>query len=120
MFDVKQVDLPTEKNWYEDGVVSAPNNQALCGSCWAFTTIATLESLAVISGKYAEPVEFSVQQLVDCDQTNFGCDGGWMYKAYSYVSKYGVMEKSNYPYTGKVGECMYDGEKAVFKNVGMV
>ena len=46
------VTLPPDVNWYLKGAVSTPSNQQMCGSCWAFTTAATLESLAVISGKF--------------------------------------------------------------------
>ena len=79
--------------------MTVPKDQQYCGSCWAFTTAATLESLAVISGKFKEPPHFSMQQLVDCDRSNDGCDGGWMYKAYNYTSYYGLMAFDEYPYT---------------------
>jgi C1A family cysteine protease len=92
------VQLPEYKNWYEDGAVTRPRDQADCGSCWAFTTAATLESLAVISKTVEKPEEFSIQQLLDCDESNSGCDGGWMYKGYLYVSKTGIMKQEDYPY----------------------
>lgn len=40
-----------------------------------------------------------MQQLVDCDMQNDGCDGGWMYKAYNYTATYGLMDYNDYPYT---------------------
>jgi hypothetical protein len=46
--------------------------------------------------------------------------GGWAYKGYAYTSKYGLMAKSDYPLTGKQGECMYDETKTAFKNTGIV
>ena len=42
--------LPIFKNWYADGYVTKPKDQANCGACWAFTAASTLESLAFISG----------------------------------------------------------------------
>ncbi len=44
-----------------------------------------------------------------------------MYKAYSYTSKFGLMSKQDYVYTGREsGKCQYQSEKVVFKNAGMV
>ena len=120
MFDEIDPTLPSSMNWFTQGAVTAPLNQGMCGSCWAFTTAATLESLAVISGQFTEIPKFSIQQLVDCDTTNSGCDGGWMFKAYKYASKYGVMTSESYPYKGRVGECMYEQSDSLFKSVGMV
>lgn len=44
-----------------------------------------------------------------------------MYKGYTYTSKFGIMEKDSYPYSGhQSSECKFDKEKVVFKNLGMV
>lgn len=84
--------------------MTKPSSQGACGSCWAFTAVATLESLAAITGHDSQVQEYSVQQLVDCDRYNYGCDGGWMYDTYEYTSKNGVVLKSDYTeYSGKQG-----------------
>ena len=115
--------LPASKNWFEEGMIGAPQDQhALqCASSWAFSTVGTLEALAAISGNKAE---LSVQQLIDCDLANNGCAGGWSYKGYAYTSKYGLMSKAEYGtgYSGKAGQCAFDETKTAgsFKNGGMV
>lgn len=43
-----------------------------------------------------------------------------MNKAFAYTSKYGIMTKADYPFTGKQGECLYNNEKIAYKNLGMV
>ena len=85
--------MPDYKNWYEEGVVSTPYDQGSCGSCWAFSAAATLESLAKIQGFDSDVQEYSVQHLMDCDKYNFKCDGGWMYEAYEYTKVHGIMLK---------------------------
>jgi KDEL-tailed cysteine endopeptidase len=104
------------------GAVTEPRDQSKCGSCWAFTTASTLEALAVISGKYKEIPTFSMQQLLDCDNLNDGCDGGWMYKAYNYTRTNGIMLYDDYPYkmSADHSKCLYNSSRELFRNGGMI
>jgi C1A family cysteine protease len=54
------VTVPDYVNWYEAGKVTRPYNQKNCGSCWAFTAVATLEALAAITGHDQTVQEYSV------------------------------------------------------------
>ena len=61
--------------------------------------------------------------MIDCDLTNNGCAGGWASKGYAYTSKYGLMSKADYAYTGAKGGCQFDETKAAassFRNTGFV
>lgn len=51
-------------------------DQGNCGSCWAFATVATLESLYQ---RNSHEFKMSPQYLVDCSRRaqNKGCNGGW-------------------------------------------
>lgn len=82
----EETELPDHKDWHAEGKVTTPYDQAGCGGCWAFSTAAATESLLYISGRDKELTELSVQQLLDCDTTNYGCAGGWMYEGFEYVS----------------------------------
>lgn len=83
-----------------DGVVNAVKDQGHCGSCWAFSTIGTLESAyALASGQL---LSLSEQQLVDCeDYQQSGCSGGYPNKALDYISETGSCSEETYPYNGQ-------------------
>uniref|UniRef100_A0ACD5ZCJ2 Uncharacterized protein n=1 Tax=Avena sativa TaxID=4498 RepID=A0ACD5ZCJ2_AVESA len=99
--------LPLSVDWRDKGVVTPPKFQGTCSSCWAFTSVATIESAHAISTGGDPPV-LSEQQLVDCDTLNHGCSSGWMDKAFKWVIKKndgGITTEAAYPYTGKKGKC---------------
>jgi len=96
-------------DWRTKGDVSGVKNQGSCGSCWAFSAVAALESYERIAGKGT--TSFSEQQLVDCSRAfgNQGCNGGWMDNAFEYIKKYGITDAGQYPYTGRDGTCKFNG-----------
>jgi hypothetical protein len=80
-------------------VVSPVRKQGVCGSCWAFAAVCSLEG-QYINVTTEEYVEFSEQDLVDCDLTNFGCKGGLRPKAYRFIQRRGgILSRKDYPYT---------------------
>jgi cathepsin F len=110
---------PSSFDWRDKGAVGPVKDQGQCGSCWAFSTVGNLEGLnAIKSGKI---VQYSEQQLVDCDKGNDGCDGGLMDKAFDYLKQAGGIEKqSDYPYHGMRETCQFNPSKAAFKVTGAV
>ncbi|KAK3129444.1 hypothetical protein QOZ80_6BG0479660 [Eleusine coracana subsp. coracana] len=86
------------------GAVTPVKDQGRCGSCWAFSTVAVVESIHQIrTGKL---VSLSEQELVDCDTLDAGCDGGIAYRALRWItSNGGITTESDYPYTGVTGAC---------------
>mmetsp|Transcript_9761 Transcript_9761/g.19804 ORF Transcript_9761/g.19804 Transcript_9761/m.19804 type:complete len:159 (-) Transcript_9761:213-689(-) len=63
-----------------------------------------------------ETVILSPQQIVSCDRTSQGCNGGWTESAYTYIKNNGGLEtEDDYPYTswiGNSGTCKSDSSKA--------
>lgn len=101
-------------DYTKTGGVTAVKDQGHCGSCWSFTSTASLEFCHwKATGKL---VSFSEQQLIDCSQGkwgNHGCNGGNYMRSFLYSKTNGNMPESSYPYKGTDGSCKYDKSKAV-------
>eukprot|EP00747_Dinoflagellata_sp_TGD_P181826 gnl/TRDRNA2_/TRDRNA2_35802_c0_seq1.p1 gnl/TRDRNA2_/TRDRNA2_35802_c0~~gnl/TRDRNA2_/TRDRNA2_35802_c0_seq1.p1 ORF type:complete len:452 (+),score=111.42 gnl/TRDRNA2_/TRDRNA2_35802_c0_seq1:28-1356(+) len=98
-------DLPTSWDWREKGAVNKVKNQGMCGSCWAFSTVANVEGVNFVKTK--ELLSLSEQELVDCDKVDQGCQGGLPSNAYEVMaSKHlGLEQESVYPYAGFNEKC---------------
>merc|ERR1719326_1209043 len=100
-------DLPDSFDWREKGAVNPIKNQAQCGSCWAFATVANVEGVNFL--KTNKLLSLSEQELVDCDKStgDQGCQGGLPSNAYKdmIANKIGLELESAYPYTAKNGKC---------------
>jgi len=84
-------------DWRDFDVVNSVKDQGQCGSCWAFSTIASLESIIAIHTGIL--YNLSEQQLVDCDRKDHGCNGGLMDNAFTWIGKNnGVCTSNEYPY----------------------
>ncbi|KAK8899933.1 hypothetical protein M9Y10_002256 [Tritrichomonas musculus] len=95
-------------DWRDKGVVNEIKDQAQCGSCWAFSTIQAAESVDAISTGTLQ--RFSEQNLVDCVNTCYGCNGGVMTNAFAYIvafqdGKFNL--ESDYKYTAVDGTCKF-------------
>ena len=64
--------------------------------------------------KTKELINLSEQQLIDCDKSNFGCNGGWPYNAIDWLSKNGgIMKNADYPLRSNYsGPCNFKMEKS--------
>ena len=67
--------LPTAYDWRDSGGCPPVRNQGSCGSCWAFATVGPLECNILIHD--GVEVDLSEQWLVSCNQSGYGCGGGW-------------------------------------------
>lgn len=97
--------LPVHVDWRSKGAVAHIKDQGSCGSCWAFSTIATVEAInKIVTGKL---VSLSEQELVDCDRAfNEGCNGGLMDYAFEFIVENGGIDtEQDYPYKGFEGRC---------------
>jgi len=105
-----------EKDWVEEDKVNAVKDQGACGSCWAFSATAALETRkALDSGEL--PI-FSEQALVDCggEYGTYGCSGGFMDPAFQWSAEHGMVNSRDYPYTARDGSCKVDSMNTVKVN----
>ena len=112
--------LPASVDWRSMGVVTPVKNQGNCGSCWAFSTAAAMESHWAIVTKQGLP-SLSEQQLVDCagNFNNNGCDGGLPSQAFQYIQQAGgLTTETQYPYTAVDGKCKTNVTFAAFARGG--
>ncbi|OWM82796.1 hypothetical protein CDL15_Pgr008677 [Punica granatum] len=93
---------PATLDWRNYGIVTAMKDQGSCGSCWAFSSTGAMEGINAL--KTGELISLSEQELVDCDTTNDGCDGGYMDYAFEWVINNGGIDSgADYPYTSTDG-----------------
>ena len=128
-FDASSVvGIPASVNWVTAGnYVNPIQDQGNCGSCWAFSAVAAMESAHAIF--HGALLKLSEQNLVSCStlQGNLGCNGGDYPYAWNYTRNHPLESEVNYPYTsgttGKTGTCTYDSTKGImsatsYTNVG--
>lgn len=94
-------DLPSSWDWREKNGVTPVRDQGFCGSCWAFATVAPLESAIRIKDNVA--VNLSEQYLVSCNYDGYGCNGGWW--AHDMHLNNGAVTETCYPYTAMDSYC---------------
>jgi len=94
-------------------ILTPVKDQGQCGSCWAFSATEQIETnVAMATGHL---YTLSPQQIVSCDKTDLGCNGGNTETAYDYVAHNGLEAESAYPYvsgdSGRSGTCHYKSSK---------
>lgn len=122
-------------DWRAEGLVTNIKDQAQCGSCWAFSAVATMEGTQ--ARNTGNLTSLSEQDLVDCVPDCYGCGGGWPSSAILYVINgtivnntniiYGndtnlsmIDTESSYSYQGTDGTCVYNNTNRGANITGIV
>jgi len=85
---------PAKFDWRPLGVVTPVKDQEQCGSCWAFSVTENIESVWMINKtlKVADFKPLAPQQIVDCDKSDQGCNGGFPATAYNTLKALVVLK----------------------------
>lgn len=92
---------PAQWDWRALGKVTPVKDQGYyCNCCWAFATIAAVESHYMIYT--GTQYDLSEQNLVDCNRSddagNWGCLGGSTPIALRFIMERGIQTTETYPY----------------------
>ncbi|XP_048414110.1 digestive cysteine proteinase 2-like isoform X2 [Stegostoma tigrinum] len=106
----KSIVLPPSLDWRLYGAVTPVKDQALCGSCWSFSSTGNIEGALFLKTGILVPL--SQQVLLDCTWGfgNAACDGGEEWRAFEWVIKHGgIATADSYgSYLGQNGYCHYN------------
>jgi hypothetical protein len=76
-----------------------------CSASWAFAATEVLSDRLCIASNGRTNVVLSAQDMVNCEKTNYGCNGGWTRPAWQFLESTGVASESCVKYKGKDEEC---------------
>ena len=102
--EVEHVAVPSEISWARADCDHGPKNQGQCGSCWAFAATGMLSDRCCIQAK--DNGWLSPQELVSCDKSSHGCQGGSLESPINYMQKNGgLVPDACFPYTATNKPC---------------
>jgi len=105
---------PASYDFRTRGVINPIQNQANCGGCYAFASVANIESLYAL--KYGILYKFSEQQILDCNSNGNGCNGGTAGNVYSSIGNLGLQRTATYgAFLGYASYCTFNSAYAVAK-----
>jgi len=107
--------FPQSWDCRDHGLVSTVRSQGSCGSCWAFAAVGAVEgSWAKEKGQL---FRLSEQELIDCDKSDGGCNGGGISSALTWVhNHHGLAKNVDYGvghYHPSQGTCHHKEEETV-------
>jgi len=85
------------------GLIHPIRDQQRCGSCWAFSASEVLSDRVAIATKKASPV-LSPEDMVSCDKSDMGCQGGMLPNAWKYLQETGIVSDQCFPYEAGNGD----------------
>lgn len=100
--------LPDRVDWVEQSAVTFVKDQGRCGCCWAVSLAGAIEGSAALTPGNSDFLQsVSFQQLISCDTSNHGCNGGSMVTGmlYSTDNSFGGLASLNdYPFSDDDGD----------------
>ena len=113
-YDIVNMSLPdsfdSRQQW--PNCIHAIRDQGQCGSCWAFAASEVLSDRLCIKSNGSSNVVLSPQDLVSCDQSDYGCQGGILENSWEYLVNTGIVSDECLPYSsgdGSSAQCPSSG-----------
>lgn len=89
------------KNW-----MTPVKHQSLCGACWIFGSVATLEAYINLYFNRLINYDLSEEDVLSCNHYDKNCDnGGTMIQSLNHIRNYGIVEEDCFPYSYTVQDC---------------
>lgn len=106
---VKRYVIPKSADWRP--YCNEIQSQGDCGSCWAFSGVAAIETSYHIKHNITDPknkIKLSEQQMIDCDGAYGanGCKGGLGIQVFEAVKNKGITLSKHWPYEMKQNVCL--------------
>jgi C1A family cysteine protease len=95
--------LLSKWDWREQGVVTQVQNQGNCGACYAFASLANIESKLQIDG--AGSYDFSENNAKECPWHDPSCGGSNYWEMAGWFAQKGTVLESCDPYVGSNVNC---------------
>ncbi len=106
---VSVADVPSAWDWRQQGVSTQVQNQGGCGACYAFASLANIESKLQIDG--AGSYDFSENNAKECPWHDPSCRGSNYWEMAGWFAQKGTVQESCDPYVdsdvGCKGTCPY-------------
>ena len=97
-------DIPSSFDWRVETTLSPVMDQGNCGSCWAFSASETFRDDQIAQQKIPYS-DTSTQQVLDCSNASYSCNGG-MFDAGRFFVSPGSSKTSDYgAYTARKSSC---------------
>ncbi|MFH2055331.1 MAG: Ser-Thr-rich GPI-anchored membrane family protein [bacterium] len=100
---VAPASLPTRYDCREYGYVSPVKNQSVCGCCYAFTSVADVESRILVDG--GGLYNFSENNAKECSYGAPSCGGGNYYMTANLFTTNGLVLETCDPYVANYDAC---------------
>lgn len=101
------------------GWITPVKDQAHCGSCWAFSAVGAMESVAKLYRNTTYDFDLAEQEVVSCSD-GWGCHGGFASDALDYICNNMIQDELSFPYMAQDRPCSEKGKPLyAIKNAGM-